>query len=212
MAAGAGTALAFGTAAKTKKVIILHGYAGNSEQHWQNWLYKLCQNNGLEAHYPQFATPEEPKLDIWLKQLSELEIDENTSIVCHSLGCALILQHLLRNENIKAGHLILVAPATPDNLEMKGLKKLSEFYEGLSNGELIKLAESKIGKATVIHSGKDEYANPEKTRTLISNLQAAEIIVDGGHLGDGDKRTQLPEVAKLLELPSEPDLTASPRA
>jgi predicted alpha/beta hydrolase family esterase len=86
-------------------VLILHGYLGNSPEHWQTWL---AGRLGERAIYPELPDPEHPRLDAWLAALDELRPREEHLIAAHSLGCLLWLHHLARGG--RPARALLVAP------------------------------------------------------------------------------------------------------
>ena len=101
------------TGKKSKnKIIILYGYAGNEETHWQTWPAKKCRNFQCKVFYPDFPNPNRPNLSAWTESLNfnSTDIDENTIIVGHSLGCAFAFQLLQNAMTSKIRKLILVAP------------------------------------------------------------------------------------------------------
>ena len=81
-------------------VLILHGWQGNVDHHWQSWLARR-----LGADYPQLPDPDHPRLDAWLTAIEDREPDV---VVCHSLGCLLWLHRLARGGD--QARALLVAP------------------------------------------------------------------------------------------------------
>jgi serine hydrolase len=87
------------------KALILHGYLGNSPEHWQTWL---AARLGDRAIYPELPDPEHPDLEAWLSALDRLRPPEEHVIVCHSLSCLLWLHHLARGG--RPARALLVSP------------------------------------------------------------------------------------------------------
>jgi predicted alpha/beta hydrolase family esterase len=85
-------------------VLILHGYLGNSPEHWQTWLAGRLEG----ARYPELPDPEHPRLDAWLEALDALRPKDEHLVVCHSLSCLLWLHHLARGG--RPARALLVAP------------------------------------------------------------------------------------------------------
>lgn len=75
-------------------VVLIHGYKGNSENHWFPYIKENLEEHGVQVFTPQMA--EDHTLEAWLKKAEEIIplINEKTILVGHSLGCPFIL-HLL---------------------------------------------------------------------------------------------------------------------
>jgi predicted alpha/beta hydrolase family esterase len=85
-------------------VLILHGWQGNSPQHWQTWLAERIRG----VIYPELPDPHHPELEAWLGALERLRPAEEHLVVCHSLGCLLWMHHLARGG--RPARALLVAP------------------------------------------------------------------------------------------------------
>jgi len=85
------------------KAIIIHGARGNPDSHWFPWLKEKLEEKGYEVIVPQLPHGEEQTLHGWMNCFERLdeEIDENTILIGHSLGCPFIL-HLLEKHKAKA--------------------------------------------------------------------------------------------------------------
>ncbi|MBI1973690.1 serine hydrolase family protein [Candidatus Micrarchaeota archaeon] len=90
-------------------VLIIHGSYGHPEENWFPWLKAELEKLGHKVLVPRLPTPEGQKMDIWLAELAKYDkyIDEDTVIVAHSMGCALVLRKLeLLDKPIKAVFLV----------------------------------------------------------------------------------------------------------
>ena len=92
-----------------KKAIIVHGWGGNSKGDWIPWLKHELEKKSFEVITPDFPNTEEPEIKAWVGKLGEFDIDENTYLIGHSIGCQTILRFLERQDR-KFGNIILVAP------------------------------------------------------------------------------------------------------
>ena len=50
-----------------KKVLILHGWGGSDEPHWQWWLSEKLKQNNYEVSFPSLPNKDLPEFDIWMK-------------------------------------------------------------------------------------------------------------------------------------------------
>jgi predicted alpha/beta hydrolase family esterase len=93
--------------------LIIHGWQGSSIEHWQTWLARRLQKRGEHVLYPSLPEPDEPRLDRWLAALDHAlgEADDETHVLCHSLGCVLWFHHAAREPAPKpVARALLVAP------------------------------------------------------------------------------------------------------
>ena len=93
------------------RVLILHGYEGNTPDHWQTWLAGRLREGGHDVVDPDLPAPLEPDLAAWLDVLAGLR-GESDVVVCHSLSCLLWLHHRSRG-GPPAERVLLVAPPGP---------------------------------------------------------------------------------------------------
>ncbi|HVU02179.1 MAG TPA: alpha/beta fold hydrolase [Polyangiaceae bacterium] len=96
----------------SKTVLIVPGWGGSGEEHWQT----LWQ---LEHGYRRVEQVdwERPDLETWLAPL-EAEVNRAPSsvvLVAHSLGCALVAHYARRNPASLVAAALLVAPADVDS-------------------------------------------------------------------------------------------------
>ncbi|MBI2445330.1 serine hydrolase family protein [Candidatus Micrarchaeota archaeon] len=179
------------------RVLIIHGYASSGPKHWQTWLARECEKAGLETHYPDLPDPYRPDLAIWLQALKKdmPKIDAQTALVGHSLGCA-IIHHILQRKDVRrAGHVILVAPATPAKVAASKLAFLNPFYEDME----LETTKKKAKKIDVFASDDDVWMSMNESAALARQLDATlHTFVDGGHLSLNAGYHTFPEVLDVL--------------
>jgi predicted alpha/beta hydrolase family esterase len=136
-------------------------------------------------------------LHSWVSRLKEVlaPLDEETALVCHSLGCAAAI-HLLQDDSIKnLGRLILVAPANLKGLESTELAFLKPFYENID----LQAAKSKIRKTEIYLADNDPYISLAEAKVWEKELNAkATMIHGGGHLNVASGCTSFPEILASL--------------
>jgi predicted alpha/beta hydrolase family esterase len=126
------------------RVLILHGYLGNTPDHWQTWLADRLRAAGHDVAYPELPDPDHPRLDAWLAALAPLRRPGDV-VVCHSLGCCLWLHHRAGG-GPPAARALLVAPPMPDPM----LDELASFYP-------VPLEPGSNPEARLVASDADEY-------------------------------------------------------
>lgn len=105
------------TQQKTRGFLIVHGWHGSGQNHWQTWLANRLTAAGECVRYPVLPDFDVPRLDEWLAtlhaELSLLEDKEERVVVCHSLGVLLWLHHAVTPSSAPVDRLLLVAPPGP---------------------------------------------------------------------------------------------------
>jgi len=81
-----------------KKVYLIHGWGGNSEGGWFDWLKDELKKRKIEVHAFDMPDTDNPKIETWVKYLEEKipfeDIDEKTYFIGHSIGCQTIMRFL----------------------------------------------------------------------------------------------------------------------
>lgn len=115
------------------EVLLLYGWQGNSAEHWQEWLNKKLQEDGIIIHYPQLPNAHTPTRAAWMHALEDTMKNvhniENLVVVTHSLGGALWLHYIARHpESISSENrprkVILVAPPFTN----PGIPEIDDFF------------------------------------------------------------------------------------
>jgi len=95
-----------------KKIVIIHGWGGSPKENWYRWLNAQLNKSGFEPKLPAMPDSLHPKINKWTAFLDKTvgEVDENTYLVGHSIGCQTILRYLEKLEpNKKIGGVLFVA-------------------------------------------------------------------------------------------------------
>ncbi len=97
-----------------KKIFLIHGWGGDAEGGWFNWLKKEFSRKGDKVVAFNMPNTNEPKIEEWVRCLEEKisseDIDEDTFFVGHSVGCQTILRFLEKiHKNKKIGGCVFVA-------------------------------------------------------------------------------------------------------
>ena len=98
-----------------KKVYLIHGWGGNSDGAWFNWLKEELSKKGFEVIAFDMPNTDHPKIEEWVGYLREnIDVDsinEHTYFVGHSIGCQTILRFIEKlHRHKKIGGCVFVAP------------------------------------------------------------------------------------------------------
>lgn len=181
-----------------KRLIIVHGWEGYPEEGWFPWLKTEMEKRGWSVQVPAMPNTNQPEQTSWIPYLVTIagEVDKNTFLVGHSLGCITILrflERLLMKSSI--GGVVLVA-GFDNPLKYKELKNF--FHEPILWNEIKKKCE----KFVAIHSEDDPHVPVENSVSYKKNLGSKTIIVNGlRHFSGSDGVTNVPLILKeLLEI------------
>lgn len=180
-----------------KKVIIVHGWSGYSEEGWFPWLKNELESRGFEVVVPQMPQPEEPRINNWVPALSTAigTPDENTYLVGHSMGCQAIARYLeTLPEGIRVGGAIFVAGFFKRLTNLEEEEAASGVAEEWLHTtlDLVKV-KSHLSGSVAIFSDNDQYVPPDNQEEF-ANILGSEIIVEHekGHFSGSDGVAQLP--------------------
>ena len=176
-----------------KNVIIFHGTGGNPNSYWIPWLKVELETLGYKVTVPALPNPNKPDISETLPfVLDNLEFDEETILIGHSSGSALILS-VLENIKPKIKMAILVAGF---------YKQLSSGYNGMIQGRYnwdgIK---SHANKFVFINSNNDPWGCDEQMGREMQSFVGGELIVmHDGHMGSDSFNQPYREFPLLVEL------------
>jgi len=190
-----------------KRVFIIHGWEGDSQNHWFPWLKKELEKNDFEVITPNMPNTDEPKIEEWVPFLSELvgEPDENTYFVGHSIGCQAILRYLEILENKKVGGAIFVAGwfvlteftyLEDPEYEQSSRKIAKPWIKTLIDFKKVKNSAKKF---IAIFSDNDPYVDLSDKNVFVKQLVAKIIIEHNkGHFRLSESGKQLPIVLESI--------------
>ena len=175
--------------------IILHGSFGSKDGNWFPWLKEKLEEKGLKVDVPQMPVGVgNQNFENWSEEFNKLIINENTTIIAHSIAPVFVCKYLINNK-IRVKKLIFVCgfnnylgidsdfdavnkPMFLDNLE--DIKKYSDdivcFYS--DNDPYVKFEVEK------------EFAD------IVSNEQ--HVISGGGHINTESGYTEFEEILEYI--------------
>lgn len=175
-----------------RKLLSLHCWFGTPDSDWRPYLKKEAEKIGYQVTTPFLVDNKKPTLDDWTKcALKDFELDENTTIVGHSLGSVLAMK-LVQNSSVKIDKLILVGAwdywdLTPEH---------ESFFTERVNHKAIK---DKTNKIYVIHGSNDPYTTIFTAEEMAKRFEAEFIrIENGGHITENDGFKEFPQLIPLI--------------
>ncbi len=172
-------------------VVLLHGWGGDGNRGWFKSIKEYLEKNNIECFAPSFPNTENPVYTEWKAHFEKevlSQINENTIILGHSLGCGFI-QRYLTEEELKIAEIVLVAPTVGDC----GISEIKNFFEkdtqkekrgclcypkgNLATPSLFNL----ILKGNLIEVNKKQFKKHKKLSEIKKIIEVGEkkIIFDG---------------------------------
>jgi uncharacterized protein len=160
-----------------RNAIIFHGTGGNPQVCWYPWLGRQLADRGYDVeipHYPDVNV--EPIATFLPKVLTSHRYDENTVLVGHSGGAALLLA-VLEHIDVTVSQAVLVAGySTRPNASDEPVLQASYRWEAIR---------AHVRDLYFINSRTDPYGCDDRQgRAMFEQLGGTQIVRDDGHFGD----------------------------
>ena len=177
-----------------KKVIIVHGWGGDSKSGWIPWLRSELEVQGFQVIAPEMPDTNNPKIKEWVAHLRKTvgKIDENTYFVGHSIGCQTIMRYLEKTSGEKIGGMILIAPWIHlKSLESEEDEKIAKpWVETRIDFKKVKAAANRI---LAVFSDNDPFVPLSDKDIFEKELRAETFVEKGkGHLEGEEASGELP--------------------
>lgn len=184
-----------------KKAIVVHRWEGSPEADWYPWLKKQLEDKGFEASVLKMPNPEAPVIEEWAGCLKSNvgEVDENTILIGHSVGCQTILRYLEQADNkVKVGKVILVAPWL-NLVNLSGPEEEEIAKPWLEMSIDFQKVKDRSDEIIAWFSDDDPWV-PISDAELFEHSLGAKTYIEKnkGHFTEEDKVTELPELLKEL--------------
>ena len=177
------------------KILIIPGN-GNADINtdcWYSWARDEFQKLGFPVRAENMPDPEIAHMDIWLPHIkNELQADENTIIIGHSLGAVAAMRYLEHNKLL--GAVLIGACYTDLGLESE---KEAGYYTDPWQWESIKANTKWLIQFA---STDDPYVMIDEARYIHKQTNSEYYeFTDRGHFGDELKPTrEFPELVEAV--------------
>lgn len=187
-----------------KRVFVIHGWGGHSEESWFPWLKSELEKKGFEVQVPQLPDSANPRIENWIPVIAKTvgNPNEQTFFVGHSMGNQAIARYLEGlSSDKKVGGVIFVAGFFKRLTGLTDEEKETGAHWLQTPLDLRKV-KSHFDKSVAIFSDDDEFVpldNQEEFKTFFQS----EVIIEKskGHLNGEAGVFELPIVLnKLLEI------------
>lgn len=177
-----------------QNVILMHGSFGNPYKGFFPWLYKKLSKWGYNCLAPHCPSGKGQNYETWSNILNEYYkndyIDENTTIITHSLGSIFIVK-FLHEHDIKIKKLITVAGF--NNIEFENSYLYDTFYINEKNIDVAKNAVS-------LYSTNDPYIPVDSAKEFAKLINSTPIeIKNAGHFTASDGYEEFKEILDYIK-------------
>lgn len=185
-----------------KRLFIIHGWAGNSQEPLLAWLKEQATALGFEVTSLDMPGSATPTIGAWVNHLrSTIEyIDENTFFITHSMGAQALLRYLQEPDGVALGGAVLIAPWTTltgidssedQNIARPWLENPIDWNKVRANG----------GKFVSIFSDNDLLVPLAANSEVFAKQLNSKIITEigKGHFTEGNGITTLGSAVEALK-------------
>lgn len=181
---------------KSKRIVLIHGWADRPTHGWMAWLAKQTECIGYTFVAPQMPSSTIPDLQQWINVASSSigSLSDQPILIGHSLGTNILLRYLAQYSGLveqQAKALILVS-----GFVQPGRKDAEKFFPPILDLENVS---KRCKKIYSIYSDDDKLVLPSKSIELAEKLGGELICLHSfGHFLN--KRTpQIPELLSVIK-------------
>lgn len=183
-----------------KRVYLIHGWHGNSENALFNWLSKELSKKGFEVKIFDMPNSTHPKIEDWVGFLEEKipsdEIDEETYFIGHSIGCQTIIRFLEKlHKHKKVGGCVFIAGWFKlINLEPEELQIAHPWEDQpIDFGRVL----DHCNNFLAIFSNDDTHVHLDEAEKFKNKLGAKVVIKK--NMGHFDNIEKIPEILDFIK-------------
>lgn len=178
-----------------KNYIILHGSFGSKTGNWFPWLKEQLELKKMEVTVPQMPVGVGiQNYNSWSNELSKLNINENTTIIAHSIAPVFICKYLINNK-VKVQKLIFVCGF---NNYLGIDKDFDSVNESMYTDNLEEIKEY-CKDIVCYYSDNDPYVKYEVEKDFADTIANKQYIINnGGHLNKESGYTEFKELLQEL--------------
>jgi predicted alpha/beta hydrolase family esterase len=160
-----------------RNAIIFHGTGANPEVCWLPWLRRRLTERMYAVEVPHYPDLNVEPIDTFLpKVLANHTFDEDTVLVGHSGGAALLLAILEHIDTTVSQAVLVAGYSTPPNTSDEPVLQAGYDWAAIK---------ASVRDVYFINSRHDPYGCDDgQGRALFERLGGTQIVRDDGHFGD----------------------------
>jgi hypothetical protein len=159
---------------------IFHGTGGSPDNCWYRWLGRQLEQRGYQVEIPHYPELNREPIGAFLPRvLSRHRFEEQTVLVGHSGGAALLLAILEHIESPVAQAILVAGYMTPPNLNAEPVLQARYDCEKIKRN---------VRDIYFVNSINDPYGCDDRQgRAMFNCLGGTQIIRDEGHFGSAEQ-------------------------
>ena len=178
-----------------KNYLILHGSFGSNEGNWFPWLKEQLEKNNKKVLIPQMPVGVgNQNFENWSNILNQLDINENTVIIAHSIAPIFVCKYLITNQ-IKVKKLIFVCG-------FNNYLGIDSDFDAVNEPMFIDNFDDvkKYCKDIVCYySDNDPYVKYDVEKAFADKLTDKQYVIkNGGHINAETGYTKFEEILKEI--------------
>ena len=175
--------------------IILHGSFGSKDGNWFPWLKHELEKKKLKVDVPQFPVGVgKQNYENWEKIMNELLVNENTTIIAHSIAPIFVCKYLITNK-IKVKKLIFVCG-------FNNYLGIDSDFDAVNKPMFIdnfKDVKKYCNNIICYYSDNDPYVPFDKEKDFADNVSNKQIIIkNGGHINSETGYNEFNEILRSI--------------
>ena len=174
--------------------IIIHGSFGSKDGNWFPWLKSKLKDKSVVVPQMPVGVGNQ-NFENWSKVLDDLEIDENTTIIAHSIAPIFVCKYLITNK-IKVKKLVFVCGfnnylGIDPNFDAVNEPMFIDNLEDIKNY---------CNNIICFYSDDDPYVKFEVEKLFADTISNEQFIIEnGGHINSESGYTKFEDILKVLE-------------
>ena len=178
---------------------IIHGSFGSPFENWFGWLHDFIEDDGKQCYVPQFPIGVGyQNYENWSKLLKYYLdlglINENTTIIAHSIAPVFVSKFLTENK-IKIKKLISVCG-------FNNYLGINEEYDNVNESmyfDNLKDVKQYVDEIICFYSDNDPYVKYEVEKEFADEIATEQIIIpDGGHINSESGYDTFEDIVSFL--------------
>lgn len=175
--------------------VILHGSFGSPDSNWFPWLKIELEKRGHKVDVPQMPIGvDRQTFENWSKVLKELNINENTIIIAHSIAPIFVCKYLITNQ-IRVKRLVFVCG-------FNNYLGISPEYDAVNKSMFVdNWADVKKYCKDIIcyYSDNDPYVSYTAEKEFADTITNQQYVIkNGGHINAESGYIKFKEILKGL--------------
>lgn len=178
---------------KINNYIIVHGSFGSPDSNWFLWLKNIIENKKIKVDVPKMPIGvDNQNYFNWEREFNKLLINENTTIIAHSIAPIFVCKYLITNK-IKVKKLIFVCG-------FNNYLGINEEYDAVNKSMFIdnyKDVKNYCNDIVCYYSDNDPYLPFEVEKQFADDISNKQIVISGG--GHINSESGYTSFEKILE-------------